>query len=193
MWLPRLVAFFLLLTVGSGDPIYNGPKRLGAFDVVRPTPIKTLLQNLGDPVSHKSPFCYGYGETAYLRISAIHEQTESAGELLISGIPNCSPNAIVKTARDFRSWKTAEGIGLGSPRGDVLKSYGNPTRIQKPDHELFVRFFSDYASKMRNASPIAQEVLLYNGVLKGLPNSWTSARFGIQDDKVAWIMLTIDD
>jgi hypothetical protein len=184
---------YLLLVVGSGDPIYKGPTRLGTFDVVHPTPIKTLLRDLGEPVSHKSPLCYRYNETAYLRISAIHEQLESAGELLISSIPSCTPNAMAKAGRDFRSWKTAEGIGLGSSRAEVLRSYGDPTSIKKPDHELFVRFFSDYAPKMESAAVIAQEVLLYNGVLKGLPDSWTSARFGIQDDKVVWVMLTIDD
>jgi len=189
----RFVAMLALLTVGSGDPIYKGPTRLGTFDVVRPVSIKAVLRQLGEPTSHKSPFCYSYDENAYLRISAIHEQPESAGELLISGVPNCPAKTFAKAGFDFRSWKTAEGIGLGASKEDVLSRYGAPTSMKKPDHELDLRFFSEYAPKMAHTSPIAQEVLLYSGVLKGLPNSWTSARFGMQEGKVAWIMLTIDD
>lgn len=193
MWTLRFVAMFVLLTVGSGDPIYKGPTRLGGFDVVRPVPIRTLVRQLGEPTSHKSPLCYRYDATSYLRASAIHEQPESAGEILISSVPTCPPNVLAKTRNDFRSWKTAEGIGLGASKEDVLSRYGAPTSLKKPDHELNLRFFSEYASKMAHTSAIAQEVLLYNGVLKGLPNSWTSARFGIQGDRVIWIMLTIDD
>lgn len=193
MWTARFVALVLLLASGSGDPIYKGPIRLGAFDVVKPVPVKGLLRHLGDPVSRKSPFCYRYAEAAYLRISVIPEQSESTGELVISSIPTCPLKATADAGFDFQSWKTPEGIGLGSTKGDVLSAYGPPTSIKKPDSELDKRFFTEYAPRMGGAGAIATEVVLYNGVLKGLPNSWTSARFGIQKDKVVWVMLTIDD
>ncbi len=189
----RFIAILALVAAGSGNPTYKGPIQFGTFGVIRPLPVKALLRQLGKPASGKSPFCYRYGESAYLRINRIEEQPESAGELLVSSIPICPIDAVAETGTDFRSWKTGEGIALGATKEDLLREYGRPTSVEKPDHVTDRRFFSDYAPRMHPTIPIAREVLLYNGVLKGLPESWRSARFGIWNDKVTWIMLTIDD
>jgi hypothetical protein len=193
MW--KLCALMLLLGSGLGgtDPIYNGPVRLGSFSVKRPVPIKALVKEVGPVLSKTSPFCFSYQENAFLRLSPILEQPESAGEILISDFPNCSGRTVAQAVNDFREWKTGESIGLGSLEKDVTAAYGKPTAIQKPNAETYTRLFRGTPKGQTSTLPVGESVLLYNGVLRGMPNSWTSSRFGIRNGKVAWIMLTIDD
>jgi hypothetical protein len=182
----------LILGVGGTDPIYRGPNQLGDFDVRKPVPIANLVHRLGPPKSKGSPFCYSFGTDAFLRLRSIHEQPESAGEILISGFPNCISGA-AETKEDFREWKTPGGVGIGSSEEQVLTLYGKPTKSKAADSDTYASLFPDQVTKSIAEEQVGERVLLYNGVLAGLENSWTSARFGIRDKKVIWILLTIDD
>ncbi len=173
------VAIFLSLTpfvpAGAEAQVYSGPKCLGpiCFDGVGP--FEALAQELGGPSSGGG--IYGYrtkNGQAFLIITEGGQGKVGSVDLRdFSEFGTWTEKDEKLTTQDLRSWKTSDGIGLGSPEADVVKAYGKPSGVE--DLEL------EDASNQKG-----KRVLLYKGALNGLIRA---ARFRVRDGKVSFIEL----
>lgn len=168
---------------------FQGPDCLGA-SCAAGFSSRGLFKQLGPPArptsGNKPAYCYkSQGGTAFLRIELGHEAPAESDGLFLSDFPNCMHSPVKTATSDLQTWKTPEGIGLGSTEEDVLKAYGKPSREAKTTaHEsLAGRLDMGY----RGADPKPQ--IADKGFVYG-PRELEVVEFGIRNGKVSYILLS---
>jgi hypothetical protein len=128
----------ILLTIASLIPnstkaqIYSGPKCLGpvCFDGVGT--FDGLAEELGGPSSGGA--IYGYrtesGQAFLIITDGGQGRVGSIDRRDFAEFGMWTEKDAKVTKQDIRNWKTSEGIGLGSPEGDVTNAYGNPSGVE---------------------------------------------------------------
>jgi hypothetical protein len=174
-----LMAIALLAPNLATAQTYAGPKCLGPFCVDRKVFANTLIERLGPSISNRG--IYGSKDNlAFLQIVGASKDEIGAVELGDTSPLKSSEKELLATSKeDFRSWKTHEGIGLGSPEEDVLKAYG------KPSGQYSLR-----PSQDAGGSSIETKTISYKGRIS---SSVKTAHFDIRSGKVASIGLSILD
>jgi len=87
----------------------------------------------------------------------------------------------IATKEDLRAWQTPEGIGLGSPEGEVLNAYGEPPRVWKIDEKLARQKIPGLkdGDKLPN---LGDKLFFYYGT-----EFHSTTEFGIRNGKVSYI------
>ncbi len=170
---------------------YAGPNCLAGFRIDRDTKTGTLFRELGSPVSKVGPYCYKAQDgRAFLYMDTFESEPKMAADVFLSDFQNCLHRATRTTPIDLYSWKTPEGIGLGSPKADVLNAYGRPSSEDKVDLKNHRYIESHMVRGLRSSEAVGDigEVnISYNSdVTKDL----RTAEFGIRKGKVSWIWLS---
>jgi hypothetical protein len=156
---------------------YSGPKCLGPFCVDRKVSNDMLVERLGPSISNRG--AYGSKDKlAFLQIIGASKDEIGTVELSDTSPLKSSENELLATSKeDFRTWKTREGIGLGSSEEDVLKAYG------KPSGQYSLR-----SSQEAGSSQAEIRTISYKG---RFGDAVKAAFFDIRGGKVASIELSI--
>jgi len=178
----------------SGGQKYTGPQCLGPFCMDRRTSSHDLFHKLGPPARKSGPYCYEAKEkkNGFLYFTTVHSDPGLAVQVFLSDFPNCLHMLKRVSDADLRTWKTPEGIGLGSLEKDVVRAYGKPSEefsINPKDARAMALWIRGYRSGDRVAN-VGDRVLSYAG---DLSQDLSTAGFGIRDGKVAWIWLSADE
>jgi hypothetical protein len=186
MWRYLLLAAIFLSGPQTNDRVYRGPDCLGPFCVGRDLPLRMVLKQLGQPATKGQPFCYQSqdGQT-FLWLTGMADGSGRVGDVLVSDFPNCLHRIKHVTAEDVRAWKTKDGIGLGSSREDVLRTYGKPTWEDKIVGDVYRHVFPGDRFAGARSPQIGDTRLFYRGAQGDL----RVAQFGIRKGKVCWIRL----
>jgi hypothetical protein len=123
--------FFLGNTVGG----YSGPNCLGPYCVESNTKTRTLFERLGSPFSQNgryTGYCFeSQDDKTFLYFDARADDETLVGDLFLSDFPNCLHSKIRTTPQRVSTWKTREGIGLGSSLREVKKAYRTGVNIHR--------------------------------------------------------------
>ncbi len=167
--------------------IYSGPECLGPFCLANTLKrSSTLFRELGSLQSATRVQLYCYHASAgkaFLRVAVGDERPQEISGWLLSDFPTCqraSWKAESATNANLQDWKTPEGIGLGSRIDDVLRAYGNPTRVDHAGHKVI---FPGY--KPGQTAPNPGDKQLYY-----VSEEVVWASFGIRDGRVSYIWLS---
>jgi len=196
----NILLTLLFSITGVSAQEYSGPKCLGSYCMNRNASTRSMFNRIG--VQRQSaPNLYCYVEengAAFLYFEAIDSEPHIVGDVFLSPSPNCAHMRVHRTSAELRSWKTREGIGLGSAEADVLKAYGNPTsnimitagsqgarsQTDTPDSISMLRI---RGFRTGDRSLVADRRLFYRSENVDDPSA---AEFGIHDGKVVWIFLS---
>src|SRR3954469_21419783 len=193
----NILLMFLFSITGVSAREYSGPKCLGPYCVNRNASTHSMFNRIG--VQRQSaPNLYCYAEenrAAFLYFETIDSEPHIVGDVFLSPSPNCAHMRVHRTRAELRSWKTGEGIGLGSAEADVLKEYGNPTS------NIMITANSEGAKAERD-TPESISILRIRGFRRGDSSlvadrrlfyrsenidDPSAAEFGIHDGIVVWI------
>jgi hypothetical protein len=193
-----LILLFSITAVSAQE--YSGPKCLGPYCIDRNASIRSMFNRIGaERQSAPNLYCYAEGNrAAFLYFETIDSEPHIVGDVFLSASPNCVHMPVHRTAAELHSWKTREGISLGSAEAAVLKAYGKPTSnimitgalqggqvgADTPDSisMLRIRGFQTGDNRL-----VAERRLFYNSENMDDPSA---AEFGIRDGKVVWIFLS---
>ncbi len=186
----------LLLVWPLSGPKYSGPQCLGPFCIDRNTSVRKLSQHLGPPprrASRFDPYCYQSQDgRTWLYLQTEDSEPDWAVEAFLSDFSNCEHMPKRVTADNLRSWKTRQGIGLGSLESDVAKAYGKPTdqgRIDPTAPHALTTLIKGYRAGDK-IPPLGDKVMSYRG---DLSSDLSAADFGICGGKVCWIWLSCSE
>lgn len=193
------VLFAVVLTAALAQE-YSGPKCLGSYCLDRKISDHSLFNRIGvQPESAPNLRCYeAPGKGAFLFFETFDTEPHNVADVLLSTFPNCMHMKVHPSSGDLLSWKTPEGIGLGSTEADVLKAYGDPssrTRIpelgssssQGSQQDSIYKFVIRGFQSGDKVQPVGDHDLFYRS--KDL-DDLRAAEFGIRDGKVSWIFLS---
>ena len=113
-------------------------------------------------------------------------------DVLLSDFPNCLHMRKRITTNRLRTWKTPEGIGLGSSEEDVLKAYGKPSTEKKLDAQnpgLATKGLIAGYREGDNQSWVGIRIIIY-GPRSG---ELQVTEFGMRNGKVSYIWLKDSD
>ncbi|MBZ5535305.1 MAG: hypothetical protein LAO31_05055 [Acidobacteriia bacterium] len=195
MWQTIVLALALLGVGDAGKQVYTGPNALGPFRIDRDISMNSLFEKLGRPPKvARDTFCYQSKDShAFLVLTRMVEVYDDkiAGDVILSDFRNCIDRPVQVTEEALLTWKTEDGIGLGSTAQDVLTAYGRPSRedkIEGAGYRWVVQGDYDiernrYSTRKR--AEIGDKVLVYTS-----PHDLLTAEFGIRNGKVVWILLS---
>jgi hypothetical protein len=121
---------FFIATVANAQS-YLGPKCLGPYCVGRPVSAQNLLNQLETP-GEKGPFSFWHWVAVYKSGNGrvcldLRENPDSPDIISSITLRETSKCPGHPSKDDLSSWKTPEGIGLGSDEEDVVRTYGKPS------------------------------------------------------------------
>jgi len=131
---------FFIPTIANAQS-YLGPKCLGPYCVGRPVSAQNLLNQLERP-GEKGLFPFWMYTAVFKSVNGhacldLRENSDSPD--IISSIKlretSQCPGQLSKD--DLSSWKTPEGVGLGSGEEDVVRSYGQPSAPENRSPESY--------------------------------------------------------
>ena len=112
---------------------YTGPHSLGFFSLDHDISIKSFLTNFRLKPTGKDIYCFSDSRNGlYINVRISEHDSGSIEFLMLSSFPNCKHMHVTETTIDPSIWKTSEGIGIGSTKQEVLKTYHTPIY----DHKL---------------------------------------------------------
>jgi len=147
-----------------------------------------VFERLGRPKSNKREelYCYRASDgSGFVAVEVMDHPPYQMMNIFLSDFQHCwhMPEAIMQvTLDDLRKWRTPEGIGLASPEQAVIKAYGTPNHIYKPDVRNGYVLLG--LSPRDTAPDVGTKLLEY-----GLEDRTRSTEFGIRDGTVAWITM----
>jgi hypothetical protein len=186
-----LVFSMLFTGIDSSAQRAVKPKTLGPYEMGRNVSVKSLYLSLGITYDARKRLlsCFKSDESGFLWFSTLTDDPKMVGGILLSSFPNCVDKPILSTLDNLKGWKTKEGIGLGSSKGDVLKAYGKPARldiVKGNDYRWIVS--GDFKNGHYSSKPMPErgkEVIVFLE-----PDSVYVSEFGIDNDKVVWIFIS---
>jgi len=189
-----LLAAIMFCATQGGSQVYAGPKSLGPFRIDRDVSMDSLFERLGRPPKLTGDtYCYRSADRrAFLVLTRMVDVYDArvAGDLVLSGFPNCLDRPVQVTAQDLASWRTEGSIGLGADVEDVRKAYGRPSREDKVEETNFRWViqgdFKDNHYSNEKRPEIGDTVLVYGGA----PHDLRIAEFGIRQRRVVWISIS---
>ena len=184
-------AVFLLwcVTYASGQT-YAGPMALRSFRVDRSTTASTLFDLLGEPAAvNDGYFCYHSAKGSYLWLVLRAHENARIGGVLLSDFPNCVRSTVQPTQEALETWKTKEGIGLGSTAKEVVRAYGTPSKedeIKGTGYRWVIH--GDYISgdtySSKSRPELGDTVLVY-----ATSDDLKAVEFGLRNGRVVWVFL----
>ena len=180
----------LCCTVAEGKE-YRGPKCLGPFCIGDYGPGTRMFQQLGPPSQRLDMYCYEFQRTkAFLRVEMenVGSNQRIVAEVNLSDFSTCMhvPKGLNQiTADDLCTWRTPEGVGLGSTEEDVIRAYGKPDYERQLDSKTYHLAVPGYR-KTDSPPPVGGKMLVYKGREDESRCTW----FGIRNGRVAWINLS---
>jgi hypothetical protein len=193
--LRKILLATTLLSAGlASAQKYSGPRCLGPYCLNRDAVVSQLLKRLGPPPPRSSefaPYCYeSQDHRVFLYIRSAEAVPPTVDATFLSDFQNCLRMPTALAAENLNTWKTPEGIGLGSSEQDVLHAYGKPTREGKPDSKIYRELVKGY-QKGDTLPDLGDKDLQYGaGPAVG---DLSVARFGIRNGKVSYIWLSYSD
>jgi hypothetical protein len=165
-------------TALDAQQTYSGPKCLGPVCIDRAESFEGLAEQLGGPSSGGG--IYGYrtknGQAFLVITEGDHKELGTINLRDFASYGSWSEKDEKLSKQDIRSWRTSEGIGLGSPEEDVVKTYGRSSGVEDLELE------DTHRQK-------GKKLLLYKGQLNGVVRA---ARFRVRDGRVSFIELEND-
>ncbi|MGA2085621.1 MAG: hypothetical protein ABSG60_08895 [Terracidiphilus sp.] len=145
------------------------------------------------PTKMTSPICFRSTDGTYMWIERMgvdtSEERALVGRVLLSIFPNCVRNPVIETQEAIGKWKTKEGIGLGSTKQDVLRTYGKPSEDNLIKGDLYrgiiVGDFRNGHYTIKPKPDIGEEVLEYSAT-----DTLLSAGFGLHNGIVIWVVIS---
>jgi len=143
------------------------------------------------PASHTRALCFARasGRSTLILVRAT-DDANFARTIIISDFRSCFEDR-TRTAANFDSWKTPEGIGLGSSGKAVRAAYGPPSEV-----ETAGAYFPDFGTigKAHSAQiPAVDQLLEYRSDPNSNEVDLSECTFGIKNGKVAWILISDDE
>lgn len=173
---------------------FAGPDCLGPYCTHGDLTLNSLLRRLGLPPQKNRPSpleCFQSQDgRAALHFRTDVEETSGIADFLLSDFPNCLHTRKRITTNGVATWRTPEGIGLGSLEEDLVKAYGTPSAEKKLDAQKPVVEIKGLIAGYRagdNQPRIGDKVIIYG------PLELQAADFGIRDGKVSYIWLKDSD
>jgi len=173
---------------------FVGPDCLGPYCTNGDLTFNSLLRRFGLPAQKNRPSPVECFESLDGRASSHFatdvEMTSGVSDFLLGDFPNCLHVRKRTTTNDLRTWKTQEGIGLGSSEEDVVKAYGTPSAEKKLDAQKPVLEIKGLLAGYRagDSQPrLGDRVIIYG------PRGLQAVDFGIRDGKVSYIWLKESD
>lgn len=173
---------------------FLGPDCLGPYCTDGDLALNSLLRRLGLPPQKNRPSpleCFQSQDgRASLHFETDVEMTSGVADFLLSDFPNCRHMRKRIATKALPTWRTPEGIGLGSSEEDVLKAYGTPSAEKKLEAQKPILEIKGLLAGYRagdNQPRIGDKVIIYG------PRELQVADFGIRDGKVSYIWLKDSD
>jgi hypothetical protein len=187
--LRRLLFALMLWATQAWAQTYAGPTSLGPFQIDKDVLVDSLFKKLGPPAKVAGDtFCYqtrdGHTFLVLSRMVSTYDP-RVAGEVQLSDFRNCLDKPVRITPADLSVWKTERGIGLGSPRDDVVKAYGKPS-VEESIGTDYRAIIHGSPAESKRKPEVGTKVLGYRGTTHDL----RAAFFGIREERVAWIWLS---
>lgn len=173
---------------------FVGPDCLGPYCTYGELSLDSLLRYFELPTQKNRPspvecFQSQDGRTS-LHFATDVEETSGVADVLLSDFPNCLHMRKRTTTNGLRTWKTPEGIGLGSSEEDVVKAYGAPSAEKKLVPQKPIREIKGLIAENRvgdDQPRIGEKVIVYG------PRELQAVDFGIRNGKVSYIWLKESD
>lgn len=121
---------------------------------------------------------------AYLYVGRLAPDRRFAGDVALAEFPNCMGVPVSPTRAAIRTWRTREGIGLGSTLAAVLQAYGTPTDRGTQASNSAAVVYNPRLLPVPGRHEVAT-LLIYNSA-----TDMRGAQFGIVRGRVAWITLS---
>jgi hypothetical protein len=176
------------------DDAFVGPDCLGPYCTYGDLSLDDMFRYFGfrSPKNAVSPLqCFQSQDSqASLHFATNVEETSGVADVLLSEFPNCLHRRKMITTNRLDTWKTAEGVGLGSSEEEVLKAYGPPSAVKRLDAKKQIPEIKGLLAGYRvgdSAPATAEKVLVYG------PRELQAVDFGIRDGKVTYIWLKESD
>jgi hypothetical protein len=145
------------------------------------------------PIKMASPICFRSTDGTYMWIERMGMETAEVrnfvGRVFLSIFPNCVRNTVYETPEAVGKWKTKEGLGLGSTKEDVLRTYGKPSEDNLIKGDLYLSIivggFQGFVFTIKPKPDIGDEVLEYTE-----KDSLMTAAFGLRKGIIIWISIS---
>ena len=176
---------------------YAGPRILGPYDLDTEMPMSAMFDLLKvAPIKMASPICFRSTDGTYMYIERMGmetaEERKYVGGVLLSNFPNCVRNPVHETSVAVGKWKTKEGLGLGSTKKDVLRTYGKPSEDNLIKGDLYLSIivggFQGFVFTIKPKPDIGDEVFEYTE-----KDSLLTTDFGLRKGIIIWISISKDE
>jgi hypothetical protein len=155
--------------------------------------MKSLLSLFGVKPTGRETYCFADpGSGLYLYVQGDDEHPGRVSDILLSSFPNCKRIPVVKATIDPNVWKTSDGIGIGSTKEEVLRTYHSPVAVQQPEKSGRGVIAGNYDIRTNHA-PVGDSSFLYSCLLsakQGCDNDLRVAMMGFSADKLIWIRVS---
>ena len=188
-----LLCIGISCTIGL-DPLYRGPRCLGQFCVDRRIEAAAITRALSSPGRPPSEVCYRDSSgVRYLTMRSLHNDPSTLVEVLLSEFPTCPELAYRNVSAFVLDWKTGEGVGLGSPEVLVQTSYGKPDAIENVSAKTYSILTRGQVSGKQTGKLIGERSLSYMGKRERTAIGDAIAEFGINNGRVSWILVSVNE
>jgi hypothetical protein len=173
---------------------YSGPRSLGPYSLDRDMSMKSLLATFGTKPSGKGTYCFADKEHGlYLYVQPKDDQSGRIANVLLSSFPNCKQLPVLATTVDPDTWKTPEGIGVGSTKEEVVRAYGKPVFVGKLDRKHDVGVIAGVHEPGASQIAVGDSSYLYSCLInekEGCSDDLRVTRMGFSEGKLIWIHIS---
>lgn len=176
---------------------YRGPESLGPFRIdtrYGSVPVAQIWAAIGKPKLPESDYlCYfDAGTATYLALGRGSDDRNRIRTAILSSGPNCFDQS-TPAASGFSTWKTGEGIGLGSSEDAVRAAYGPPTTTLAGKTNWYSMFPGYWKSPRPKLAEPCQGGIVWNYLPRRDAPDLSAASFGMCGHRVVWIELSSDE
>jgi hypothetical protein len=173
---------------------FVGPDCLGPYCTYGELSLDALLKYFGVSLRGHKPSSVECLQSqdggSFLHFATTVEETYGVADVLLSDFVNCTETRKQIAPNSLSSWKTPEGVGLGSSEEEILRAYGKPTTEKNveggtPLPEMKGLIVGNRSSE--GEKRIVDKILVYG------PRELQQADFGLRDGRVSYIWLKESD
>ena len=179
------------MQISSAKHKYTGPNCLGSF-CLEGGSRKKLAEAFGKLPKKETLYCYKSKDSKTFVQYFIEDEYKVNGKIVTTGsialtdFDNC--NRSLTTSDPPETWKTPEGIGLGSTEQEVIRAYGKPVQRETvapagnpgitAKQTADIMLAGGPIEQRKTPANIGDTILTYDGQPEDLSFTWVLIRKG---------------
>jgi hypothetical protein len=155
--------------------------------------MKSFLAIFGAKPTGRDTYCFADKEHGlYLYARKRDDGSGIIDSVFLSSFPNCMHMPVLDSTIDPLTWKTPEGIGIGSPKEDVLHAYHQPVFVGKLENKKNSYEIAGIRESEKPHAFVGDSSYLYSCLLdeKHGCDDIRATRMGFSRGKLIWIAIS---